>query len=112
IKDVTLQEGAFLAGLTKGPAYFNPDRHRARAQGRLEYVLGRMKDDGVITETQMKEAEANRLEFVDFTRVRRNTGFHLVDEVGREARALAGISSLTEHSYQVRSTIRPDLQRA
>ena len=25
-KDVTLNEGAFLAGLTKGPSYYNPDR--------------------------------------------------------------------------------------
>ncbi len=45
-------------------------------------------------------------------RVRRNTGFHLVDEVGREARAVAGINSLTSNSYQVRSTIRPGIQRA
>jgi len=112
IKDVTLVQGAFLAGLTKGPAYFNPDRHRERAHGRLEYVLGRMKDDGAITEEQMKEAENDRLNIVAFTRVRRDTGFHLVDEVGREARAVAGIGSLTAQSYQVRSTIRPDLQRA
>jgi membrane carboxypeptidase/penicillin-binding protein len=112
IKDVSLVQGAFLAGLTKGPAYFNPDRHRERAQGRLEYVLGRMKDDGAITEAQMKEAEADRLHFVASTRVRRNTGFHLVDEIGREARAVAGITSLTAQSYQVHSTIRPDLQRA
>ena len=47
VKDVDLNEGAFLAGLTKGPAYFNPDKYRDRAQGRLAYVLTRMKDDGV-----------------------------------------------------------------
>ena len=38
-KDLTLTEGAFLAGLTKGPAYYNPDKYRERAQGRLAYVL-------------------------------------------------------------------------
>ena len=66
-----------------------------------------MKDDGSITEPQMTEAEAAKLNFVPNNRVRRNTGFHLVDEVGREARAVAGINSLTAQSYQVRSTIRP-----
>ena len=50
-----------------------------------------MKDDGVITAAQATDAEAERLNFAAFARVRRDTGFHLVDEVGREARALAGI---------------------
>src|SRR5262249_40313105 len=45
IKNVSLNEAAFLAGLTKGPAYYNPDRHRDRAQERLGYVLTRMQDD-------------------------------------------------------------------
>lgn len=112
VKDVTLTEGAFLAGLTKGPAYFNPDRHRDRAQGRLEYVLSRMQEDGAITDEQFKQAQAIRLAIVAQSRPRRTTGFHLVDEIGREARALAGIPSLTAQSYGVRSTIRPDLQRA
>ena len=38
-KDLTLAEGALLAGLTKGPNYFNPDRHPGRARERLAYVL-------------------------------------------------------------------------
>jgi penicillin-binding protein 1A len=110
-KDLALNEAAFLAGLTKGPAYFNPDRYRGRAQERLAYVLGRMKDDAVISEAQMTEAEAARLNVAPFARVRRDTGFHLVDEIAREARAVASINSLTTQSYEVRSTIRPELQR-
>src|SRR5204862_3831353 len=31
-KELTLAEGALLAGLTKGPNYYNPDRHRERAK--------------------------------------------------------------------------------
>lgn len=112
VKDVTLTEGAFLAGLTKGPAYFNPDRYRERAQGRLEYVLSRMQQDGAITEAQFKDAQAVRLAIVAQSRPRRTTGFHLVDEIGREARAVANVPSLTAHSYDVHSTIRPELQRA
>jgi membrane carboxypeptidase/penicillin-binding protein len=112
VKELTLAEGAFLAGLTKGPAYYNPDRYRERAHERLAYVLTRMKDDGVITAAAASDAEAERLNFTAFARVRRDTGFHLVDEIGREARVLAGVGSLTAQSYQVRSTIRPGLQRA
>ena len=48
-KNLTLAEGAMLAGLLKGPSFFNPDRHPERATERLAYVLGRMQEDGVIS---------------------------------------------------------------
>ena len=38
-----------LAGLVKGPNYFSPERAPDRARERLDYVLGRMQEDGVIT---------------------------------------------------------------
>jgi penicillin-binding protein 1A len=47
-KDLSLEEGALLAGLTKGPNYLSPDRHPGRAQERLAYVLSRLREDGVI----------------------------------------------------------------
>src|SRR5262249_28850507 len=46
-KELTLQQGALLAGLTKGPNAFNPDRHPGRAQERLAYVLSRLQEDGM-----------------------------------------------------------------
>ena len=55
-KDLTLDEGALLAGLTKGPNYFNPDRHPGRAQERLAYVLSRMQED----EANPAEQQAGR----------------------------------------------------
>src|SRR5215470_17242365 len=45
-KELTLDEGALLAGLAKGPNYYSPDRQPARAQERLAYVLSRMREDG------------------------------------------------------------------
>ena len=55
-KNLTLAEGAMLAGLLKGPSYFNPDRHPDRAKERLGYVLGRMQEDGVISAAQKDQA--------------------------------------------------------
>ncbi len=111
-RDLTLTEGAFLAGLTKGPNYYNPDRNRERAQGRLAYVLSRMNEDGLISADEMKRAESIRLPIVAHSRTQRDTGFHFVDQISREAKAVAGINSLTAASYTVRSTLRPQLQRA
>ncbi len=41
-----------LAGLTKGPNFYNPDRHPERARERLGYVLTRLQEDGTITPEQ------------------------------------------------------------
>jgi len=49
---------------------------------------------------------------VALDRPRRDTGFHFVDQVAREARSEAGIDRITDASYTVHSTIDPPLQRA
>jgi protein subunit release factor B len=47
-------EGAFLAGLTKGPYYYNPDKYGERSKLRTYYVLKRMKDDKYLNEDEHK----------------------------------------------------------
>src|SRR5204862_6565624 len=111
-KQLTLEEGALLAGLTKGPNYFNPDRHPVRAQERLAYVLSRMQEDGVLAAEQSGRGLPALPRLVAYERPRRDIGFHFVDQVAREAKSLAGIDAITANSYTVRSTINPQLQRA
>ena len=112
-KELTLEEGALLAGLTKGPNYFNPDRHPGRAQERLAYVLSRMQEDEASpTEQQASRGLPALPVLVAYERPRRDIGFHFVDQVAREAKSVAGIEAITAHSYTVRSTINPQLQRA
>jgi penicillin-binding protein 1A len=110
--ELTLAEGALLAGLTKGPNFFNPDRHPARVQERYNYVLQRMVEDDAIKADAMRTVIGSLPTLVAFERPRRDTGFHFTDHVAREARAVAGIDGLTSRSYTVRSTIIPPLQRA
>src|SRR5262245_64744735 len=105
-KDLTLEEGALLAGLAKGPSYYSPDRQPARAQERLAYVLGRLEAEGAIAPT------ASKLPQLSDDRRRRDAGFHYVDHLTREAKKVAGITSMTSTTYVVRSTINPALQRA
>src|SRR6185437_9026684 len=109
-KALTRGEGAMLAGLLKGPNFFNPDRRPERARERLAYVLGRMQEDGVITPEQKAEALAAPPKIVAMDRPRRDSGFHFVDFLGREAKA-DGVESLTAQPYTVHSTINATLQR-
>jgi penicillin-binding protein 1A len=109
-KELTLEEGALLAGLTKGPSYYSPDRHPGRAQERLAYVLNRLQEEGVV----VPEQDGRRLPALPALAAyqpRRDTGFHFVDQVAREAKSTAGIEAITGNSYTVRSTINTKLQR-
>jgi len=111
-KELTLTEGALLAGLTKGPNYFSPDRHPGRAQERLAYVLSRLREDGVAGAEESGRVLPALPTMTAYERPRRDVGFHFVDQVAREAKSVAGIDAITANSYTVRSTISPQLQRA
>src|SRR4029450_7791112 len=89
--------------------YFNPDRYPDRAKDRFAYVVGRMKEDKAIGDAEARQLTGMpRLAAID--RPRRETGFHFIDYLAREAKSVAG--GLTSESYTVRSTINPALQRA
>jgi penicillin-binding protein 1A len=111
-KELKLEEGALLAGLTKGPNYFSPDRHHGRAQERLAYVLSRLAEDGIVTSEPSGRGLPELPAIVPYERPGRDIGFHFVDQVAREAKSVAGIDAITAASYTVRSTISPPLQRA
>jgi penicillin-binding protein 1A len=110
--ELTLTEGALLAGLVKGPNYFNPDRYPERARERLTYVLNRMEETGAIDSQQMQEMLSASPQLLAYERPRQTTGLYFVDQIVREARSVSAIDSLTSASYVVRSTIQPELQRA
>jgi penicillin-binding protein 1A len=106
---LTAAEGAMLAAMAKGPAYFSPDRFPDRARERYAYVIKRMQEDN-------PDGPAAKLvgppRIVPYERPRRESGFYFVDHLLREARTLVGMQSLTVESYTVRSTINSKLQRA
>jgi penicillin-binding protein 1A len=110
---LTLQEGAMLAGMPKGPTYYSPDRHPDRAQERLAYVVSRMQEDGVAGAATIDSAKLSLPQTVAYTQAQqRDSGYYFLDHVTREARSLAGIGTLTAAGTTVRTTVRPDLQRA
>nr|WP_316651355.1 transglycosylase domain-containing protein [uncultured Gellertiella sp.] len=55
-RDVTLGEAALLAGLLKAPTRLSPARDPAAAQARAQVVLGAMREEGVITDAEVKTA--------------------------------------------------------
>ncbi len=111
-KDLTLAEGAMLAGLPKGPSYFSPDRYPDRMQERRAYVLGRMQEDGVISAEEAAAARAASPTLIPFEKPQRDFGFVFADQATREARTLAATHGVTSKSYTIRTTIDVTLQRS
>ena len=64
-QQLTLAEGALLAGLPKAPSSYNPRHSEARAVQRRNVVLALMADQGYITHTQAQVAQRARLQIAD-----------------------------------------------
>jgi penicillin-binding protein 1A len=52
VDDLTLAEGALLAGLPQAPSRYSPVRHPDRAKARQRYVLAQMEEEHYITPAQ------------------------------------------------------------
>src|SRR3977135_4501896 len=83
VKDLSLAEGAMLAGPGKGPHYFTPERAPDRARERLDYVLGRMQEDNVITADQLKRLQGTLPPIVAAEQPRNEAAHHLFDYLAR-----------------------------
>jgi membrane carboxypeptidase/penicillin-binding protein len=111
-KDLNVAESAMLAGLAKGPNYYNPETQPDRARERMAYVLSRMEEEGFIKADRVRQEVGSLPQLAVFERPSRNTGFYFLDHLTRDVRTLARIDSLTASAYTVRSTINQPLQRA
>ncbi|RMG76432.1 MAG: PBP1A family penicillin-binding protein [Chloroflexi bacterium] len=61
--ELSLAECALLAGLVQNPAYYDPFTNLGTAEDRQDIVLGRMVDEGYITQAQAQAAAHDELQF-------------------------------------------------
>ncbi len=61
-KDITLAEGAFLAGLIKAPSYYSPNANMDRARARAKTILRVLAEHDQIDINQYAEAATTRVE--------------------------------------------------
>lgn len=107
--DVT--EAALLAGLAKGPTFYNPERYPTRSRERTAYVLGRMHEDSYIDSESLKAAlAALPLNLVAYEGLPQ--GSHFADYLAREGKSVAKTDLFSGDAYTVHATIHPQIQRA
>lgn len=105
-KDLTLGESAMLIGVLPAPSAYSPisgDINKAKV--RQKYVLDRMKDDGVITDVQEKEALAQELAYSESTADQHVLAPHFALMVKDELEERYGEEKVARSGYKVTTTI-------
>lgn len=110
LDELTLAEAAFLAVLPKAPNNYNPGRFPERARERRDWVLGRMLEDGHISQTEFDAARAARIATRQRGPEDTVRADYFAEEVRRELFARYGERELFRGGLVVRTTMDPKLQ--
>ncbi len=110
LDELTVAEAAFLAALPKAPNNYDPDRYPAAAEGRRNWVLGRMLEDGRITAEQAEEARATPLTLHRRAASDIVRADYFAEEIRRELVDRFGENALYKGGMVVRSTVDSRLQ--
>jgi len=108
--ELEIEEIAYLAALPKGPNNYNPKTKYDAALGRRNWVLGRMAEDGYITEAVAKQAREKPLKIIDRNPNIVRDAQYFSEEVRREISSIYGDDALYEGGLFVRTTLNPRLQ--
>jgi penicillin-binding protein 1B len=110
VSDLDLAESATLAGMIRAPNAYSPFRNPERTKQRRDLVLRLLREEGKISEAEMRAAVAEPL--TPRTRVEERTKApHFVDFVKSELAERYGKQMQTE-GLQIYTTLDVDLQQA
>jgi penicillin-binding protein 1A len=112
LKDLTVEEAAYLAALPKAPNNYHPFRQTKAALARRNWIIGQMQENGYITAEEAETAKAKPLG-VNM----RPLGAHIfaaeyfAEEVRRTLLSTYGEDKLYGGGLSVRTTLDPHLQQ-
>jgi penicillin-binding protein 1B len=112
VRELTLGECAFLAGIIRAPnRYATAERHMDRAEESRDRVLPQMVEDSYITQEQADAAKKVKLKFVNGG-VNTGSAPYFVDMVKDHLLEKFSETDLETQSYRIYTTLDPQLQRA
>jgi 1A family penicillin-binding protein len=108
---LSIAQAATLTAVIKAPSYYSPyGSHKDELLQRKNYIIKQMKDQGYITEQQMKDAQAEVLNFSD--RITSIKAPHFVMYVQQYLEDKYGDDYLKEKGLKIYTTIDWDIQEA
>ena len=111
LQEIQLQHHALLAGMVKGPSYFDPRRHPERAKQRRDLVLKVLLDEGKITEADYLLAVNAPLGVVAKGTLTKEAYPSYLDLVKRQLRQEYADEDLNSEGLQIFTSLDPIRQR-
>jgi penicillin-binding protein 1B len=111
VRELTLGESAFIAGIIRAPnRYSAAERHMDRAIEARDRVLGQMVEDGYIKSDEEAAAKKAKLKFMSGG-LESSAAPYFVDMVKDHLLEQYSESDLQTQSFRIYTTLDPDLQR-
>lgn len=108
VTDLTLAESALMAGLPASPTLYSPFAHPDAAKARQKLVLARMEEEGMISQEEREEAEAETLNY-NLTRNEIRAP-HFVFYVKEKLIEKYGLPTVTKGGLKVTTSLDLDIQ--
>ncbi|GAB4163004.1 MAG: penicillin-binding protein 1A [Rickettsiaceae bacterium] len=112
IEELTISECAVLASLPKAPSQYNPEKNHKRAVERKNYVIGRMYDDGYLTEAEVRKAIAEPIKLAKADKVLSIDADYYAEKVREEVIAMFGEEYFYTAGLTIMTCIDSELQKA
>ena len=111
VTELELHQVALLAGLVKGPSYYDPRRHPQRATERRDVVLRLLRDQGFIDEAQYQFALSQPLEVISGSSRHKGAYPAYLDVVKRQLRREYREEDLNSEGIRVFTALDPLVQK-
>jgi len=111
VSQLSVAESAFLAGLIRGPSWYNPYRRPDRARRRRDYILEAMGETGALTPEQLEQAKKEPLVPAP-ANVEASEAPYFVDWVKDTLLKRYSDEALVSESYRIYTTLDRRLQQA
>ncbi len=109
VEELSLGEGALLAGIPRAPALYDPLRNPLRALRRRNHVLRRMREEGFLSAEEEKGAAAEPLSLAPSTG-RENIAPHFIEYVRRYLEDRYGTGAIYQRGLSIHTTLNSQLQ--
>jgi penicillin-binding protein 1A len=112
VEDLTIAEGAMLAGLAQRPYEWDPFHRPYEAKRRQLYVIKRMAEEKFITEADRKKAEGETLKLYALEDLNNSAAPYFVEYVRQHLMEKYGSANVLNQGFKVYTTVRYPAQKA
>jgi penicillin-binding protein 1A len=110
-RELTVSEGALLAGIVAGPESFSPRKDLPKALARRDFVLEQMKEKGFLTDAQRAAAQAEPVRLAPPVEAKSELAPEAV-EMARKALAQLEPERSKQGGFTITTSIDPRMQEA